>query len=350
MDKNKNIEHLLRDKFESHELPVRKELWEAVSSQIPTVGSGAIGATVSSLTKWILGGAAAVVITAAIVFISSEKNKTQNALPPAQEETNTSIKTPAIDTAVAIMEGVVSPTKTIQPTKNSPEKKENSSAFDLRSEQSSALITEVITPDFSQKNKPENTSSAAENSHSDMVSPSSTSEDKAQIEIMTRQLDEEAMRYLFFSSASEAESYSWYIDGELQSNESNFSYAFNEGKHSVDLVVIDKNNKSYTSRKEIDAFSPLKYNFPNVFSPGKDNMNDVFDAEKCIENEKVILQILISDKNGKTVYQSNARFFWDGNNLSGEPVPQGQYTFTIQLLDKRNSPHTKGGIIQLFRE
>lgn len=64
--------------------------------------------------------------------------------------------------------------------------------------------------------------------------------------------------------------------------------------------------------------------FPNVFTPNRDGVNDVL----FISNTEGLgeFEIVIRDENNNKVFQStDLNFNWDGTNLGGEMVKQGNY-------------------------
>ena len=82
---------------------------------------------------------------------------------------------------------------------------------------------------------------------------------------------------------------------------------------------------------------------PNVFSPNNDGQNDYLLINT--EEEFSEFSVVILDKNNQKVYQSNEPTFkWDGVDLNGNVVSQGQYVYYItgktksgQLVNKYSS-------------
>lgn len=74
------------------------------------------------------------------------------------------------------------------------------------------------------------------------------------------------------------------------------------------------------------------YNVPNVFSPNGDGVNDLFylkkDAyDRCYD----ALNIRVYNRWGQLVYESeDAKFEWDGNDESGNPLSAGSYFVILQ--------------------
>ncbi len=66
---------------------------------------------------------------------------------------------------------------------------------------------------------------------------------------------------------------------------------------------------------------------PNIFTPNNDGANDYFEIEM---SEKKDFQIVVIDQTNKIVFQSNSvDFRWDGTLPSGDPAPSGYYVYFI---------------------
>jgi gliding motility-associated-like protein len=66
---------------------------------------------------------------------------------------------------------------------------------------------------------------------------------------------------------------------------------------------------------------------PNIFTPNNDGANDYFEIEI---SEKKDFQIVVIDQTNKVVFQSNSvDFRWDGTLPSGDPAPSGYYVYFI---------------------
>lgn len=347
--KNKtNIEELIKKKLENHELPVRKDLWDSISSQLPAAAStsSSVIAKMSAI-KWMVATVAVGILSTSIFLLTSEKKEQSHETPPQ----STIAPTPTMDSSVVASKEDMQQESTILEIKASTSSTNlatNTTESQLENDMVSFKEPEVNDGSEVQISLEKNTVLIPEQNTSRERDQETEKESK--LKIQATPLDKEAMRYLFFSNIPLAKSYAWYIDGEFHSNDSNFSYSFQEGKHNIALVVMDENNLTSTSNIELETYPPISYNLPNVFSPGSDRKNDVFDANLGIIHEKEILQLTITDKNGKIVFQSNERFIWDGRLPNGEIAPNAIYSYIILFVDKKNQPLSKGGIIQLFQE
>lgn len=87
---------------------------------------------------------------------------------------------------------------------------------------------------------------------------------------------------------------------------------------------------------------------PGSFSPDGDGINDTYII--LIENEQ-LFNLVITDKNGKTVFESNDKTItWDGRDYkSGNICAPGPYPFVFQYQFKgAQNQQTKKGVIALF--
>lgn len=89
---------------------------------------------------------------------------------------------------------------------------------------------------------------------------------------------------------------------------------------------------------------------PNIFSPNNDGDNDVFHIKSEGLEE---FNIVVLNNKSKVVFQSNnPDFIWDGNDLSGSPVPAGynnRYVYYITARDKKGIPVNKGSSLRIMR-
>ena len=89
-----------------------------------------------------------------------------------------------------------------------------------------------------------------------------------------------------------------------------------------------------------------KLRLPNAFSPNGDNINDVFIAgEGLFDN----FQMLIYNRWGDVVFQSNeSSIGWDGL-ISGKQAPQGTYLYKVSFANADNLKIVRTGTFVLIR-
>lgn len=80
-------------------------------------------------------------------------------------------------------------------------------------------------------------------------------------------------------------------------------------------------------QEELPVEIEEKITLPNIFTPNNDGANDYFEIEM---SEKQDFQIVVIDQTNKVVFQSNSvDFRWDGTLPSGDPAPSGYYVYFI---------------------
>jgi gliding motility-associated-like protein len=84
------------------------------------------------------------------------------------------------------------------------------------------------------------------------------------------------------------------------------------------------------------------FEFPNIFTPNSDGINDLFEIQNLPENTEVI----ILNRWGKLVYSSaNYQNYWDGKDTSGKELADGVYTYKF-TTEKGTIGH---GFVHLVR-
>ena len=98
----------------------------------------------------------------------------------------------------------------------------------------------------------------------------------------------------------------------------------------------------------------FKLEVPNVFTPNHDFVNDHFvpkvDNEICIDSYYMV----IYNRWGQQVFETNVYSVgWDGNNLYGQPYPDGSYCYSlvykISQANEKPKTITQKGVFLLNR-
>jgi gliding motility-associated-like protein len=82
-----------------------------------------------------------------------------------------------------------------------------------------------------------------------------------------------------------------------------------------------------------DTITPIiAFEFPNVFTPNSDGINDLFEIDNLQENTELIIlnrwgNVVFSTTN----YQNN----WDGKDTSGKELADGVYTYKYKTKDAK---------------
>jgi gliding motility-associated-like protein len=89
------------------------------------------------------------------------------------------------------------------------------------------------------------------------------------------------------------------------------------------------------------------YELPNVFTPNGDGFNDLFRPFPYRQIESI--NIIIYNRWGQLVFESNnPEINWNGNDLNGNPLPDGVYFYVCEvneiLLAGINKRILKGNI------
>jgi gliding motility-associated-like protein len=133
------------------------------------------------------------------------------------------------------------------------------------------------------------------------------------------------------------------------SSDSNPSHQFSEiGTYQITTIVefdcyIDTITQNITLFNCTDTITPiLPFEFPNVFTPNSDGINDFFEIENLPANTEVIIlnrwgNVVFSS----TDYQNN----WDGKDDSGRALVDGVYTFKF----KSQAGKIGHGFVQILR-
>jgi len=86
---------------------------------------------------------------------------------------------------------------------------------------------------------------------------------------------------------------------------------------------------------------------PNVFTPNKDQVNDIF---KITTTNISFLNCRIYDRWGGKVYEMVADYdSWDGRNSTGETCANGTYFYVLKANGTDGKSYSKTGFIQLIR-
>ena len=86
----------------------------------------------------------------------------------------------------------------------------------------------------------------------------------------------------------------------------------------------------------------------NVFTPNANGLNDVLEVTSDCDDTKVVA-LKIFTRAGVLVFSLEAeRCRWDGYSLSGQPLANGIYYYTAEIID--SSPLiSKNGFVYLYR-
>jgi gliding motility-associated-like protein len=87
--------------------------------------------------------------------------------------------------------------------------------------------------------------------------------------------------------------------------------------------------------------------YPTAFTPNGDNLNDLFNV---FGQYIVTFEMNIFNRWGELVFSSTAlEQGWDGS-FSGNPMPEGTYTFVADITDRAGRSIKKSGSVLLLRK
>src|SRR5690606_14815215 len=99
-------------------------------------------------------------------------------------------------------------------------------------------------------------------------------------------------------------------------------------------IFVDKGTCTDTLRKTITVELPSSLIIPNVFTPDRDNVNDVFFLQA---GNLTDITMVIVDRWGNEVYSTvsdQGNVSWDGKNYAGVEASAGVYFYTLKAQGK----------------
>jgi len=122
-----------------------------------------------------------------------------------------------------------------------------------------------------------------------------------------------------------------------------------EGLYEVCLAAFNNNNCSDTSCQTLIIHDFPQLPAPNIFTPGGDNVNEVFEF-----NSKQIAVVefscIVVDRWGKQIFEfDEITDGWDGNNKQGNPCDDGVYFYTYTGKSTNGTEFEGQGTVTLIR-
>ena len=331
--------NIIREKLESHEVPA-DHLWNNISQNIPQPSS-------SFWKPWMTNAAigTAAIATSAIIYFNSPKS-----LQPIAQTTEQKSEEVKADTTSTAVNSVESSESTVIPqiitggipddiysgyVWQMPEAEELAS---IETEnQSDAQIAALI--EDSNLNPSDNRSSQVIAEREPLTNSFSAVVSNA-----------ENLRYFFFGAVENADSYVWNFgdgfDGQGQSIAHEFT---EEGTYTIKYLV-SRGEEVMVEEKTIEVYRPAKLSPVTAFAPGFDGKNDVFDVLYNARNVSEVINLEITDANGRKVYQSGGQSVWDGKNSNAELCQPGYYYWLMEFKDRQGNLKSQTGSIRIFAE
>ena len=331
--------NIIREKLESHEVPA-DHLWNNISQNIPQSSS-------SFWKPWMTTAAigTAAIATSAIIYFNSS-----NKIQPAVQSSDQKTEEVKVDTTSTTVNSVETSESTAIPqiiTGGIPD--DIYSGYVWQMPQAEELASIVSS---NQKNEEIAEIVDAFNSHTyENKSSESITENEPLTNAFTAVVSNaESLRYFFFGAAEKADSYVWNFgdgfDGQGQSIAHEFT---EEGSYTVKYMV-SRGEEVLVEEKIIEVYRPAKLSPVTAFAPGFDGKNDVFDVLYNSRNVSEVINLEITDANGRRVYQSGGQSVWDGKNSNAELCQPGYYYWLIEFKDRQGNLKSQSGSIRIFAE
>jgi hypothetical protein len=331
--------NIIREKLESHEVSA-DHLWNNISQNIPQPSS-------SFWKPWMTTAAigTAAIATSAIIYFNSPQS-----LQPIAQTTEQKIEEVKTDTISTNNQSVESPLRPAIPriiTGGISDdmisgyiwqlpNPEEIAAIEAENRVNSQIISVI---DDSNSNPSDNRSSQVIEEREPLTNSFTAVVSNA-----------ESLRYFFFGAAENADSYVWNFgdgfDGQGQSIAHEFT---EEGTYTVKYMV-SKDEEVLVEEKTIEVYRPAKLSPVTAFAPGFDGKNDVFDVLYNARNISEVVNLEITDANGRKVYQSGGQSVWDGKNSNAELCQPGYYYWLLEFKDRQGNLKSQTGSIRIFAE
>jgi gliding motility-associated-like protein len=164
------------------------------------------------------------------------------------------------------------------------------------------------------------------------------------------QLPDTAMEFWNTSQYSVMDSSYWDFDnGYTVDNEWDAVGVFQDsGLYEVTLRVLNELGCEDIDTLDFYVWEQETFFIQTAFTPNGDGVNDVFEIKQKGITE---WHMQIFDRWGKMVFETyDVKESWDGTDMkSGKPLPQGAYTYQIDLVWYRGRYFNKLGTITIFR-
>ncbi len=366
---NQIIEQVFKDAFDEFTPDVSPKVWSGISQQlaqpvapITQAANPVVKATVAkfgSLNTWIVGGIAAVVVTAGVVFYQKNDIATTKEIPTSEVKTVVQSKN---EPAMEFEQLVINEQQVITENKaNQSEMKVSAhKAADINEDQvveeKKAIDTSNNNHTSDQHNSLQSKGEAQRDVNVGSLIEQSTTTTKATpnqgsiIENGTIKKTEPlilvnltvgfAPLQVTCMLNQEGLSADWdFGDGVTQSRVTNATHKYSKpGTYNLQCAAGDA-----SLTKTIEVIGQIN----TIFSPNGDGINDYFFIDAT--NLRMLL-VVIFDRNGKKITElSNNDEKWDGRLGNGEMALSGTYFFDLTASTENGENIKQRGTISLFK-
>ena len=319
--KKDNLEDLFKDSFENFEADVNPSVWKNVQTALKGASLGLLGKMLlnkmgSSAVISIVSSAAAVIAT---VFVMNGTGTKTN--KPATKEAG----------KPKVVAETVKPTVDEIKTFLTPENKE--------------IVSEPVVKKI---DEPQNTLTITNDKINSVIREYS---EQAVADISASPIGGQAGLVVNFMNNGIGKTNKWdFGDGKKETGTNPPHYYDEPGIYTVVLTSISADGKASSDSIKFEVTAKENSSVRSAsgdFSPNGDGLRDYFgfNAENLINQTVVVF-----DKNKMIVYQSGSLAAkWDGTNLKGKPVKEGEYYYIQKAEGKDSKKYEQSGKIILKR-
>lgn len=288
MNDKDQIQELFKSKLGSLETPVDPSMWAGIQAQLPVTATKGL----SLMTKLLIGAAASGIVTTAVILSLNNSTEKQTIVQVPDVEERSEITPINTDTNEE--------TLTFEQTENKVHKEitEHSNEADLRIEESS---------ENKEVKESQNRRIIVDQEH--LTKQDQLLEEVTEIHI--QKANEEKI-----------------VQPDLNKEESS-------------NVTVKQDETNTIEVKESSLV------LPDIFTPNGDNRND----ELFIDSEGLKdFSLVVLDYNNRIVYQTNdPNFRWNGTDMTGSMVPDGNYIYMLTAFDENGKPVNLSSRLRIVR-
>lgn len=341
--REQNVEKLFKDSFSNFEADVNPSVWSNIEQGLPSPQnipgsspvkpSGFFGKI--SLNTIVLVGAISATLIGSIVYLSSQKQISQDAVAQNIQQPQMTIKD-----NVAAPVTPASINHTTEQTKNiaaKPEVKNNNATGEK------TIVNNKPVQSAPSQVKPEN--NTIENNTVTSSVPNSAPQVSSTVNPASEPVAAEKENNVV-SSGKVSISISHHSQPSQEESPKVYGQPANEPSQTT-LAPIN----AVPAETETSSESGQEFHFyiPNVFTPDGNMVNDVFQP---IANNSLLknYEMIIYDRYGFEIFRSqDFTLPWDGRLKDGNMAAEAVYVYEIRLTDFKDEPHFYIGHVALLR-